>query len=202
MAIQFPCASCGQPIEIDNEWGGKMVACPFCHSRIMAPVESQLVEAEHVPTATPVPPAVERPGPAVPPAYSAGVGESNRLAVVAVTLAGLLLLGLITVNRITAAHRQELQQVQDRALELTEGGAGMIIASQKAWVEVYEKNGGAPPDWLLAAALVMILSGMIWLAAIICGILAVRRPMHRHFAIASLVVCGVSPVIFCCCGGL
>jgi len=202
MAIQFPCASCGQPIEIDDEWGGKTVACPFCHSRIIAPIESQLPDAEFVPTASPAAPDTGQLGPSLAHAYTVGVAASNRLAVVAVTLAGMMLVGLITVNRIAAAHRPELQQVQNRTLELADGGAGMIIASQKAWVEVYEKNGGVPPDWILAAALTMVLSGMLWLAALICGILAVRKPLHRHFAIASLVVCGVSPVVFCCSGGL
>ncbi len=202
MAIQFPCASCGQPIEIDDEWGGKTVACPFCHNRINAPLESQLAEVEPVPTAAAVTPVVELPDPSVAPAHPAGVPGPNRLAVVAVIFAGLLLIGLITVNRITAAHREELEQVQNRALELTDEGAGVIVASQKAWMEVYEDNGGVPPNWLMTMALVMALSGLVWLGALICGILALRKASYRHFAVATLAVCGISPVVFCCCGGL
>ncbi len=202
MAIQFPCVSCGQPIEIDDEWGGKTVACPFCHSRINAPLESQFAEVEQVPTASPVTPGVQDADPSVTPVSSVGVPESNRLAVVAVILAGLLLIGLITVNRIVAAHREELLQVQNRTQELADDGTGLIIASQKAWMEVYEQNGGVPPNWILAMVLVMALSGLVWLAALICAILALRKPLNRQFAVAALAVCGISPVVFCCCGGL
>ena len=202
MAIQFPCASCGQPIEIDDEWGGKTVACPFCHSRINAPLESQLAETEQVPTAAPVTPGVAQTDSSVVPADSVGVPERNRLAVVAAILAGLALIGLLTFNRIVAAHQEELQQVQNRTFELMDEGTGMFVASQKASMEVYEDNGGVPPNWILALGLVMALSGLVWLAALICGIFAVRKPFHRQYAVAALVACGISPVIFCCCGGL
>ena len=42
MAIQFHCANCGQPIEVDQEHAGRTAACPYCQSMIRAPTESTL----------------------------------------------------------------------------------------------------------------------------------------------------------------
>jgi hypothetical protein len=42
MAIQFACTTCLQPIEVDDEHGGKQVSCPYCRNIITAPMESTL----------------------------------------------------------------------------------------------------------------------------------------------------------------
>ncbi len=51
MAIRFLCASCAQPIEVDEEWALKPVACPYCRKTVTAPVESQIDDAVGVPMA-------------------------------------------------------------------------------------------------------------------------------------------------------
>src|SRR5262245_2960093 len=54
MAIQFHCPGCGQPIEVDDEWASKLVACPYCRRTVSAPVQSTLDVREVVPSAKPV----------------------------------------------------------------------------------------------------------------------------------------------------
>ena len=51
MPIQFLCVSCEHPIEIDDEWAGKSVACPFCRNTVVAPVESTYEPPSVVPAA-------------------------------------------------------------------------------------------------------------------------------------------------------
>jgi len=40
MAIRFPCPSCEQPIEVDDDWGNQSVACPYCRRVVNAPAAS------------------------------------------------------------------------------------------------------------------------------------------------------------------
>ena len=40
MSIQFLCPACSQPIEIDDEWSARPVACPYCRKTITAPESS------------------------------------------------------------------------------------------------------------------------------------------------------------------
>lgn len=50
MAVQFNCSSCGKPIEIDDEFAGQSVTCPYCRTVVravaggVAPVASPLGE--------------------------------------------------------------------------------------------------------------------------------------------------------------
>jgi hypothetical protein len=37
MPIQFRCTSCSQPIEIDNEFAGQAVTCPYCSKVVTSP---------------------------------------------------------------------------------------------------------------------------------------------------------------------
>lgn len=60
MPIQFNCASCGQPIEVDDEHAGKVAACPYCQRVVNVPENSTLA-----PQAAPV---------ARPAAGESGVG--------------------------------------------------------------------------------------------------------------------------------
>jgi len=203
MAIQFPCGSCGQPIEIDDEWGGKTVACPFCHSRIVAPVESQLSDSEFVPTASPAPPRVPDALSSAPPPTdrpAVAMAESNRLAVVAVILAAVMLFTLIAMKWVIGNHIGEIEALGERWQALVAEGKGFMLAWQTVQMELLEANNGTIPTWLMVVGVLEVVAAMTWLAALVCGILAVRKPWHRRYAVASLVVCGISPVIFCCCG--
>src|SRR5512140_2444206 len=72
MAIRFSCPSCAQPIEVDDNWGGQSVGCPYCRRVVTAPPQSNWPPAE-VPLASPARPlppqsaASAQPGFAPPP---------------------------------------------------------------------------------------------------------------------------------------
>lgn len=77
MAIQFHCANCGQPIEVDQEHAGRTAACPYCQSMIRVPTESTLASGGVV---------AARPGPDLgstealtPPPPLPGYGASTGL---------------------------------------------------------------------------------------------------------------------------
>lgn len=53
MAIQFACPECRQAIEIDDEWGGQTVSCPYCRRVVRAPTESTLEMTSPVPPDVP-----------------------------------------------------------------------------------------------------------------------------------------------------
>jgi hypothetical protein len=62
MALRFACPSCQQPIEIDDEWAGKSVGCPYCKKVVTAPTSSTW-PPEQIPVATPVGSAFQPPSP-------------------------------------------------------------------------------------------------------------------------------------------
>jgi hypothetical protein len=41
-----------------------------------------------------------------------------------------------------------------------------------------------------------------WVAAVVCGLIGLRRAYRRSLAIAALVVAGLAPVLLCCGGVL
>lgn len=100
MAIRFSCPSCQQPIEVDDNWGGQAVACPYCRRVVTAPRESTWPPGD-VPVASPAsgafappPPPIGRPAEQVygPPPRSTGGGVSSAgwalmLAIFAAVLA-------------------------------------------------------------------------------------------------------------------
>jgi DNA-directed RNA polymerase subunit RPC12/RpoP len=82
MAIQFSCPSCGQPIEVDDQYADAEARCPYCNNTIHVPRRSTLnlnAREEHgqagaatsaAETGAQVPDAQERqaqPGPVAPP---------------------------------------------------------------------------------------------------------------------------------------
>ena len=54
MAIRFQCGACSQPIEVDDEWALRAVACPYCRKTITAPSESTLGDLSRIPMASPL----------------------------------------------------------------------------------------------------------------------------------------------------
>ena len=74
MAIRFACPSCRQPIEIDNEWAGQSVGCPYCRKVVSAPHASTWPESQ-IPVGTPVRQPAE---PILPPAGYTGPAYGPR----------------------------------------------------------------------------------------------------------------------------
>lgn len=201
MAIRFQCGACAQPIEIDDEWGSKAVACPYCRKTVTAPAESTLVEIDEIPTAKPLAtlPPTKHSGVSVPEPVLATRKASNPLAVVAAVLVGCMVLVLIAEGAVVSANELEFRELSDRMQKISssdEGFAGVI----RAQLEFYEERGGMP-HWMVTVAILHALLGVSWLAALVCGVIAIRRPARRGLAGFALITCGIVP-LFACCGGM
>ena len=70
MAIQFVCPGCSQPIEVDDEIGGRSAACPYCQHVVSVPHESTYDSGAPV-TASPV---QQSGAPGAPPAPHTAMG--------------------------------------------------------------------------------------------------------------------------------
>jgi len=196
MAIRFKCGACFQPIEIDDEWAQKTVACPFCRKTVTAPAQSTLDDLSQIPTAS----AVERPD-AAPPPYSmvandALLAHPNRIAVVAAALAGVVLLCLIGIFGIMLGHAEEMTRLAEIMEQAGSFGEQMQVSNTFA-----QENGGVIPNWMIGVTLLEMVALLAWFAALVCGIVAVRRPRRRPLAVATLCFCGFA-VVFVCGGAL
>jgi hypothetical protein len=190
MAIRFHCAACNQPIEVDDEWATKTVACPYCHKTVTAPHESTLGDLTEVPVATPLgefQPFAEM----SQPAYVAPERvRHNYWAIAALALAVLAFLALLTSSMISAWHFREILQ------------PGMTVQEQVDAIEKFlEEDQGNLPGWTVATALAVALSCVTWPLATVCGVLGVLRKRQRGLAVIALVICGVQ-LVFVVCSGL
>lgn len=202
MAIRFQCGGCSQPIEVDDEWANKNVACPYCHKTIMAPPESTLGDLSRIPTASPLSfPGGAGPGMGAPsgpfPAASPLIYHPNTLAIVAFALACVVLLLLFTVGGLASSHELEIQSFQERVWGLQREGKGLLAATQQATAELYGEHGGMPPRWMMVSGLIELAAGLAWIATLVCGIIAVRRPRRRRWAVASIIVAAIAPFLIC-----
>lgn len=78
MAIRFSCASCKQPLEVDDAWAGQAVACPYCRNVVTAPSTSTWPTGE-VPMASPAAPQAGFGfGPPPPPFGQTPIGPSTQ----------------------------------------------------------------------------------------------------------------------------
>ena len=204
MAIRFRCSGCSQPIEVDDEWASKLVACPYCRKTIAAPPESTLEDLSPIPEATPLGPSeASWDGPSVPVfgQQPPAPAQSNRLAVVALILACSLPVQLAVFMAVLTAHEGELQRIQSAVEQRQQQGESPFAAQFEAWQEFLDERGGIPPSWMILSAMVEFVGAATWIATIVCGIIAVRRPQRRRLAVVALVI-AVVLMIFFCCGGV
>ena len=76
-----------------------------------------------------------------------------------------------------------------------EGGGGfqeMMNASQK----LLEEQGGFP-GWMIAATVLELGIGALWIAAVICGVIGLRCECRRALAILSLAGCAGLAILLC-----
>ncbi|NLE58955.1 MAG: hypothetical protein GX616_11375 [Planctomycetes bacterium] len=187
MAIRFACPSCRQPIEIDDEWAGQSVGCPYCRKVITAPAVSSW-PSEQVPVATPLrqptEPIMPPPGyPVHPPAQGASAAPwALTMAITSALLsmfASMVWLGTwVNVVAEKAGRNATQEEIQKIASELA-------------------ANGQIPYSPLaMAAAVVGSLCGIGGLVLAIRTLLW-QQP-RRGMAIAACII----SVAFSCCGGL
>jgi hypothetical protein len=210
MAIRFQCSACSQPIEIDDEWGEKAVACPYCRNTVTAPAESTLDDLATIPTANPIAPVAEMAAaaetppalahyPAMDPGAPAALGPQTGMpvrrnvpAIVSAigTFAALsCVLGTFLVMMTNQAEIRELQQVM--------GSAPTIQESQDAMTELMNQNGGYPPGWLLAMSACGLGTIAFSLVGVVAGAFGVRIEPKRTLAIVSLVMSGMLLMMTC-----
>lgn len=176
MAVRFQCPSCYQPIEIDDEWAGKSVGCPYCQKTVAAPDESTL-DLSTVPVATPL----GTGGASAmypPPATIAMEDRPNTIALVALVLFAVTLLLLVLSAVVVAGHHLELEEMQKLMAD-----KGMI-EFQKALLDKY---GNQLPAWLMMTGILNAVALLTSLGSLTCGIIGTFRPRRRAMAIIAIV---------------
>jgi len=196
MAIRFQCGACSQPIEVDDKWALKAVACPYCRKTITAPSESTLGDLSRIPMATPlleVGGAVALRSPS-PGAFTSPSSNANPPAVAAFILAAAMVLFLLLSMMIVASHPLELEQFQKELQPKSGADAQTQVQSMMRYIDAH---GGQFPGWLLAMVWMWFFAMAAYPAAIVCGLLALRRRARRPMAIIALVSCGFVTLWFC-----
>ncbi|RJP40604.1 MAG: hypothetical protein C4547_02565 [Phycisphaerales bacterium] len=211
MAIRFSCPGCKQPLEVDDEWAGKLVACPFCRNTVTAPEESTLTADSDVPMATPL--ARDGLGHTYAGALAAehgatenewtgggqhrlpplprtiGADAPNALATIALVSIILAMGCTIGVKVLMAVHMEEILGVApDQDITVQEA----MRRSQEYF------STFPPPGWVIGVFLLMGAAGLCWLVAVIVGCIALSRPGRRTRAIVALSGCGLVPIVMCC----
>ena len=188
MDVRFQCPACHQPIEVDGEWGGAAVACPYCQKTVTAPMASTFEPAAAPPMAQPL---------GVPASWVSGddptiqPGGRNSVAIVGLSLSLAALLSAASLRVVLFTHASEVAEIAEIA-EIMESAQSSTKA-QARLMEWFDKQGGAP-TWFLAICLFLFLGLGTWVAGLICSIVAVRRPFRRNLAWASFGILFVSLV--------
>ena len=189
MAIRFQCSGCDQPIEVDDQWAGRPVACPYCRQTVTAPRESSPDLEHDIPMASPLSGA-GRPG-SVP-------ARRNGVAIAGLVLACMSFACVLGASALLRPHMDELSPVLEAIMSAYRDGRG--DEAQRLQLDFMTKYGQT--GWLGGASMLMLLSIPCWLAGIVCGLLGLRRAGRRSIAVAALVVSGLLPVVMCCGGGM
>lgn len=183
MAIQFHCVACAKPIEIDDEWAGRLVECPYCHETITAPAFSMSSSPGRARELRPADAAdsggvVMRPPLAEAPVVQAAP-QRNRLGVLALVVASVgVLLGGVACMGAAATMVQQL-------------GPQLTPEQVNAFMEEAMKTS-AP--WFVKFSLAATASFGLWVVGVVCGLIAVLREPRRA-AVAALVVSAL-PLVF------
>ncbi|UCF34069.1 MAG: hypothetical protein JSV78_01940 [Phycisphaerales bacterium] len=190
MAIRFHCAACNQPIEVDDEWALRTVACPYCRKTVTAPAESTLGNLSEIPVASPLDDVQAFPELRQPAYVATETAKHNYWAIAALVLAVLAFLTFLISNVISATHMMDVLE------------PGMTMKEQIDAIQKFqEENQGNLPGWLAGAVIAVLLSCVAWPAAVICGVVGVFRERQRSLAVIALVICGVQ-LAFVVCSGL
>ena len=173
MAIQFLCAACRQPIEVDDEAANQVVTCPYCRKVVTAPAVSDATVNRGIPDArTPIGP---EPATILPPPLPA---SGNRIGWVALACTTVMILcAVIAMGMWVSVLRNEgLLDQPDQA-------------KLKEFMEQQQKH---PSPAVMRTGNLMCISFLFGLTSSILGIFGVvgnRRP--KWPAVTSLIVCSL-----------
>lgn len=203
MSIRFQCGNCSQPIEIDDQWASKAVACPYCRKTVTAPAESTLKNLADVPLADPLTAPIGPPPAVLHPHATVAETSPNRIAVVAIALSSAMVLFIVLAGMVASSHQLEMEAMQKRIIELEKvEGTTPFSAAQQASAELLDEYGGMPPSWMIGLFMLYCCAGMTCLAALVCALVGMRRVRRRRLAIAALAMTAVFALLFCCGGFL
>ena len=196
MAIRFQCGACSQPIEVDDEWALRAVACPYCRKTVTAPSESTLVNLARIPVASPL---ILRESAVAVPAPAAGSdvaveATSNPTALAAFVLACLMVVLFVLAAAVVSAHSLDFEQLQKDLQQQPGAESGSQF---RAIMEYMNAHGGRFPGWFVAVGLLQVSAMAACVAAIVCGLLALRRAARRPLAVIALVSFGCVVLLFC-----
>ncbi len=205
MAIQFYCASCRQPIEIDDEWAEKNVVCPYCRHTVSAPAISQIGEApppqasgtdrdtdmprpetsgleapQHLMTA-PSPPHYGEYPPQTAVPKPAPQGNAIGWVGLCLTISALML--TFAMFGIAGANSDEFAQF-----------ATAQSAEQERPMAEFEESF---PGWFVAMSLTIMAIVPLWLAGLICSIIGVTSPHKQGPAVIGVILASLLPIFFC-----
>jgi len=187
MAIRFNCPSCQQPIEVDDEWAGHSVGCPYCKKVVSAPRSTTWPQGD-IPQASPADPALQPPPPPPGSGYpttAQHMPTSNAAVwalILAITSAVLSILGwfiwwiMITNKAIEKVGMDASQEELSRAVQ-------EILLS-----------GSVPISPFASAA--AILGALCGITGII---LAVRSLLQQQARKGMAITACILGVLFTCC---
>ncbi len=198
MSIQFECPSCRNPIEIDDEWGGQAVACPYCRKSVTAPHSSTFAPPETLPSARAVPDATPWGsdqgwgGPASTDQQIRGSApefpaSSNIVAVWALILSIASNISFIAVSILMAP----------RIIDIV----GENIAPDEAKIQLEQyvseqlKTHNQLPDWMVMCGFLLLLVGVCWVSGLICSLVALRSPFRRKFVYVAFGMLSLIPLL-------
>ncbi len=213
MAIQFACAACQQPIEVDDAWANQTVSCPYCRRVVLAPAQSTL-QLDMVPPASKPGMAGTAPGsgdftampPPPPRDYPLGAGQRTSATVGAATVgppAGNALgnwsvvLGVLAwVGLIAAAAvlMPTLKEIMDSVATSMPTGTSIPQheLNQRLQERLQERVLKDPTAMktVMLALVAMVGAELLGLIGLILGLLgASRSNVRKGTAIAGVVIC-------------
>jgi hypothetical protein len=210
MAIQFPCPSCDQPIEVDDEYGGQAAACPYCRRVVNVPTESSrdirpaaiarptMQSAEAEPTAQPSEaPARQEFRPEPPPPGGLHVGplprDRDRVASTYGTYALICTILVVLLVGTIMAYGVVLIMAELGTNPTSQPTPEETVRAQAA---AMEKMFQSP--WVAGLSLGAEFFAVVGLVLGIVSLRAGSRPNWK--AVVSLVICGL--LALCTCGTL
>lgn len=191
MPIRFPCPACRQPLEVDDEWGGQTVACPYCRRVVTAPRNSTWPTGE-IPIASAVrgtasnEPSAAVPGWAPPPPPAGGTGSAQPSHARHAEKA--LVLAVIGAGLSVAAFMLWSTAVKN-IIDAEVGSSADMAQIMRAYEELV-KTGHLPRP---PALMVLVAFGALSsLAGVVAGARSLAKSdSRRGLAISACIVGGV-----------
>ena len=223
MSIQFKCAKCSNPVEVDDPLAGQLATCPFCHTVIQVPAASTLDLAQ-LPQARPMPltdradgAAARAPGvPADWPEHAARLAYQRAWAArtwakYALVCAGLVL-ALVTAMLIIASvwigpevetelsHHATIaatSQASDGLAREHSAASTPRVPSQDDFARATQAVVMRSPALATVVSAIFLALALTTIIGTALAVVSLRLALTWQ-GVASLVVCG--PLLLCGCG--